>query len=76
MNVRKEKFLEAFGEHLKELRRHASLSQSHLAALADVPKSQVSRIENGKVNPTISTLLNLATALRIDVKDLVDFKYP
>jgi transcriptional regulator with XRE-family HTH domain len=39
------------------------LSQRDLAALADISQAQVDRVENGKVNVTLSTMLALAEAL-------------
>jgi transcriptional regulator with XRE-family HTH domain len=46
------------------------------AIQADIEYSQLSRIERGLTNPTISTVYAIADALDLDTKDLFDFKYP
>ncbi len=42
---------------------------------ADIELSQVSRIETGEINPTLSTLKLLANALEISLSELVKFEY-
>jgi DNA-binding Xre family transcriptional regulator len=36
-------------------------------------QSNLARIEEGKVNPTVKTLLKISTSLNCKVKDLFDF---
>jgi transcriptional regulator with XRE-family HTH domain len=72
-NVRNDKLLKKFGLHLKELREKKGLSQEGLANEANVPISQIGRIERGEVNATLSTLDVLATGLKISLKELVNF---
>ncbi|MFZ6011780.1 MAG: helix-turn-helix domain-containing protein [Bacteroidota bacterium] len=72
-NIRNEKLLKKFGLHLKELREKKGFSQESLANEADVPISQIGRIERGEVNPTLSTLDTLATALKMTLKELMNF---
>ncbi len=60
-----------FGRHLKKLRESKNLSQQELANLCDIEHSQISRIELGKINTTISTLYLIASKLNIDVSVLV-----
>jgi len=59
---------------IRELRTLRGFSQEELAYEADVPLSQIGRIERGENNPTISTLYVLAQALHVDIKDLLDIK--
>jgi transcriptional regulator with XRE-family HTH domain len=49
------------------------LSQEGLAIEADVPISQIGRIERGEINPTLSTLYSLASALKIPLPELTSF---
>ena len=51
------------------MRIDAGLSQEQLANLADMPLSQVGRIERGETNPTLNTIDVLAKALRVLIKD-------
>ena len=51
-------------------------TQEELANEADIPLSQVGRIERGENNPTISTLYVISKALKIDLKELLNFKFP
>ncbi|MFM7857314.1 MAG: helix-turn-helix domain-containing protein [Flammeovirgaceae bacterium] len=73
INVRDKKLLKNFGIRLKELRLKSELSQEALANEADVPISQIGRIERGEVNATLSTLKRLANALEVSMSELVRF---
>jgi len=42
---------------------------------AGIEHSQVSKIERGDINPTISTVYALAEALQIPIQDLFAFKF-
>ena len=44
-------------------RREIGLSQVQLAEASGIPQSTISRIEQGRANPTVSTLTALARAL-------------
>jgi len=57
------------GEALKKLRVNNNLSMQELATLAEIEKSQIYRIEKGKVDVRISTLYLLADTLKVDVTD-------
>ena len=65
--------VEAFGVHLKTLREARGLSQQALADYADIAKLTVQRIEHAKGAPTLDVLVSLARALRLPLRDLVDF---
>jgi len=69
--IRNKELLVKFGKHLKQLRESKNLSQQELANLCDIEHSQISRIELGKINTTISTLFLIASKLNINVSDLV-----
>ncbi|MCH4551994.1 helix-turn-helix domain-containing protein [Aestuariibaculum lutulentum] len=73
INIKDKKFIEAFGKNLRKLRKEAGLSQENLANDADIPLSQIGRIERGEVNTTISTVHVLAEALKIEITDLFKF---
>lgn len=73
INVRDDKLLFTFGRHFAALRKSKGLSQEKLANSADVSLSQISRIERGIINPTLSTLSALSKALGIPLKELLSF---
>lgn len=72
-NVRDEKLIKKIGLHVRTLRNEKKLSQQELANLADIELSQVSRIELGKSDASISTLSAIAKALKIKLVELFDF---
>ncbi|MBV7533048.1 helix-turn-helix transcriptional regulator [Chitinophaga sp. sic0106] len=51
------------------------MSRETVAAHANIEVMQVYRIETGKVNTTISTLLALSKALEVPAKELLDFTF-
>ena len=56
---------------IRNLRLRASLSQRQLALRMGVPRTYVSKIENEKATPTLSSLARLAAALEVSVPDLL-----
>ncbi|WP_166417845.1 helix-turn-helix domain-containing protein [Cochlodiniinecator piscidefendens] len=61
---------QAIGAALKELRIERGLSARHLSAQSDISAAMISRIENGLVSPSISTLCALAKALAVPLANL------
>ena len=55
----------AIGASLKDLRESRGLNAKELAISADVSAAMISRIENGQVSPSISTLAALSEALEV-----------
>ncbi|HWR37655.1 MAG TPA: helix-turn-helix transcriptional regulator [Clostridia bacterium] len=56
---------------IRSLRLRAGLSQRQLALRMRVPRTYVSKIENEKACPTLSSLERLANALHVSVPDLL-----
>jgi transcriptional regulator with XRE-family HTH domain len=56
---------------VREIRRTHHLSQRQLAGRMQVPRTYISKIENGKAIPTLGSLERLAAALEVDVSQLV-----
>jgi transcriptional regulator with XRE-family HTH domain len=56
---------------VREIRRARHLSQRQLAGRMQVPRTYISKIENGKAIPTLGSLERLAKALEVDVSQLV-----
>lgn len=56
---------------IRSLRLRTGLSQRQLALRMGVPRTYVSKIENQKATPTLSSLARLASALEVSVPDLL-----
>ena len=56
---------------VRDLRHVRNLSQRQLAARMNVPRTYISKIENGKAMPTLSSLDRLAKALQVDISTLL-----
>src|SRR3954464_10842342 len=57
---------------IRMLRLRSGLSQRQLALRMQVPRTYVSKIENDKATPTLSSLERLARALEISVCNLLE----
>lgn len=62
---------EAIARRVGSLRKGSQLTFDELAARSDISKGMLVQIEQGRANPSISTLCKLAAALRVSVADLV-----
>jgi transcriptional regulator with XRE-family HTH domain len=56
---------------VREIRHNRGLSQRQLAGRMMVPRTYISKIENAKAMPTLSSLQRLASALEIDIRLLL-----
>ncbi len=56
---------------VRDIRKARHLSQRQLAGRMQVPRTYISKIENGKAIPTLGSLERLAAALEVDVRQLV-----
>jgi transcriptional regulator with XRE-family HTH domain len=70
-NLRNQETLDKFGEKLNALRTAKGLTLEQLAFEADIEISQVHRVEKGKINPTLTTLIALSKGLGISIAELV-----
>jgi transcriptional regulator with XRE-family HTH domain len=70
-----EGFCKAFGRHLRGLREAKGYSMREFALMAEIEYSQLSKIERGVTNPTISTVYSLSQALGLSHKELFNFEY-
>ena len=60
------------GEKIIQIREIKGITQQDLAAACNFEKSNMSRIEAGKTNFTISTLYKISMALDVKLAELVD----
>ena len=60
------------GQRIKELRESKNISQQDLSALCNFEKSNMSRIESGRTNMTVGSLLKISQALNTSVSYITD----
>jgi transcriptional regulator with XRE-family HTH domain len=60
----------ALGRAIRQLRKDVKLTQGELADRAQVPVTELSRIESGEVDAEWGTLRHLAYSLGVDLADL------
>jgi putative transcriptional regulator len=69
--VTKDKLKKLIGQRIIELRKQKGWSQSDLARACGKDRQAIEKLENGKVNPTLYSLLEIANALEISLSKLV-----
>lgn len=67
----KEQVLKQIGLHIRQLREENKLSIQDLADKLDIEYTNVVRIEKGRTNFTIGTLVKIANALNVSLCDLL-----
>ncbi|MBE7178562.1 MAG: helix-turn-helix transcriptional regulator [Mucilaginibacter polytrichastri] len=68
-----QKFLEKFGKHLQNLRKQKNLSLRKLAQKCEVDFADIKRYENGQINPTLISIIELAQGLEVSVVDIMSW---
>ena len=66
-------FLIEFGKNLRMLRKSKKITQHQLAIDAEIEISQISRIERGILNTSISNIHSIARALQVKTSLLFEF---
>ena len=59
------------GLNILRHRERTGMSLREFGLMADVHSNQVTRIEHGRVNPSLQTLYRIAEALEVDLCDLL-----
>jgi len=59
------------GDNIRTLRKAKKLTQFHMAEICGIEPSNLNRIENGRTNPTVRSLVLIADALGVSMKDLM-----
>lgn len=66
-------FLKSLGQRVQQLRTEKGFTQQELCDKAEIARSQLTRLEQGDLNITVSTLNALATAMGVTPKMVLDF---
>lgn len=72
---KKEAYLKKLGAHITKLRVNAGLNQKELGLRCDKDKQSIQRLEKGRMNPSAFYLSEIAEALEVEQKVLLDFIY-
>ncbi|WP_276480214.1 helix-turn-helix domain-containing protein [Paraflavitalea pollutisoli] len=64
-----------FGEHLRSLRKEKGLSLRQMEEQCDLDNSNISKIENGKFDIQLSTIVELAKGLNVHPRELLDYRF-
>lgn len=67
-------FIVEIGKRIKILRKKLNLTQFDLAVRADLEENAIQRIETGRVNSTVKTLLKISNALDVEFYELFIFR--
>lgn len=65
-----ENTIELIAKNIKRLRKLKGLSQKEICNTTGIPQGQYSRIENAKVEPSVSTIEKLAKAFEIPINEI------
>ena len=68
----RDKLKKKIGQRIIEFREQKGWSQADLARACNKDRQAIEKLENGKVNPTLYTLLEIANVLEISLSKLVD----
>ncbi|MFA6083420.1 helix-turn-helix domain-containing protein [Mucilaginibacter sp.] len=71
-NVRNEPVIKALGQRVRQLRIQKKLSMEKLAELCDIDYRQISYVELGQTDASISTISALCKGLEITLAELMD----
>lgn len=72
--ARDKRVLIKFGKRLRAFRKESGMTQNELEFDAGISKNQVGNIERGEVNPSLTTIINLAKSLKISPSDLINLE--
>jgi transcriptional regulator with XRE-family HTH domain len=74
MKDKHQKYFQALGKNLQNLRKTKGLSQQELANRCDVDRAKISSIETAKEDFVMTTLLEIAEALEVDPREILDIQ--
>lgn len=69
--MQEEEFAKTIGKRIKALRIEKQFTQIQLSDKLGIEDSALRRIESGRTNPTLKTLVKISEALGINLSELV-----
>lgn len=73
MDSSSDKTIKEIGRKIKKIRKSQNMTQLDLAIKCNMEENALQRIEVGRTNPTIKTLLKVTRALEIELLELFTF---
>ena len=67
----KNKAVQKFGQNMKKIREAKKMSQGDIYRATKIERAYISNLESGKQNPTLETIAKIATALKVEIEDLI-----
>ena len=67
MDIEKQEILIRFGNNLRKLRLEKGFTQERLANELGIEISQVSRIERGVINTSMTTIYSISKILKVEI---------
>ncbi len=72
--MNKDIFLKKLGKNIAEIRKAKGMSQDRLYIESELARRTIDRLETGKVDVRISTLLKISETLQVPLAELVGFE--
>ena len=69
--VKRPELMKRIGQRIVDLRTKKGWNQSDLARACSKDRQAIEKLENGRVNPTLFTLHEIASALEVTLSELV-----
>jgi len=69
-----EKFVKLLGAHVSKVRKSRGYSQDRVCLEAGFARGTLSKIENGMVEPKITTLAKISLTIGVPLKKLLDIE--
>ncbi len=67
--------LSRFGKHLEEIKKSKNLSYRKIATRCNIDHSDIKKYVDGKISPSILTVVELAKGLGVKPAELFDFDF-
>jgi putative transcriptional regulator len=67
----KHKLQKKFGAHLIKIRQTKGITAAELSRLCEMERSNIARLETGRMNPSLFVLKKLSDGLGIELNDLL-----
>jgi transcriptional regulator with XRE-family HTH domain len=71
MKDEKKEILEKFGAYVRQVRNDKGLTMLEVEVITGISEGSISKIENGKKNPALTTIIKLAKGLSVPPSELL-----